>query len=77
MVTFRNIHNWTWQGMEKDVEGTAFKALKPGGILGVEEHRNNDPRLRAEGSRAKAYVGDYGGGEDDRVGGFQATSASR
>ena len=43
VVTFRNIHNWVWAGTEKEVLAAAFRALKPGGILGVEEHRNNDP----------------------------------
>jgi predicted methyltransferase len=43
VVTFRNIHNWVWAGIEKEVLAAAFRALKPGGILGVEEHRNNDP----------------------------------
>jgi predicted methyltransferase len=43
VVTFRNIHNWVWAGIEKDVLAAAFRALKPGGILGVEEHRNNNP----------------------------------
>jgi predicted methyltransferase len=45
VVTFRNIHNWVWAGIEKDVLAAAFRALKPGGILGVEEHRNNDPQF--------------------------------
>jgi predicted methyltransferase len=44
VVTFRNIHNWVWSGYEKDVFAAAFRALKPGGILGVEEHRNNNPK---------------------------------
>jgi len=57
VVTFRNIHNWTWQGMEKDVFAAAFKALKPGGILGVEEHRNNDPSYEPK-EPGKAYVGE-------------------
>ena len=57
VVTFRNIHNWTWQGMEKDVFAAAFRALKPGGILGVEEHRNNDPGFEPK-ERGKAYVGE-------------------
>jgi predicted methyltransferase len=45
VVTFRNIHNWVWAGIEKDVLAAAFRALKPGGILGVVEHRNNDPHF--------------------------------
>jgi predicted methyltransferase len=57
VVTFRNIHNWTWQGMEKDVFAAAFRALKPGGILGVEEHRNNDPNFEPK-ERGQAYVGE-------------------
>ena len=57
VVTFRNIHNWAWAGMEKDVFAAAFRALKPGGILGVEEHRNNDPDF-APHKPGEAYVGE-------------------
>jgi predicted methyltransferase len=56
VVTFRNIHNWVWSGTEKDVFAAAFRALKPGGVLGVEEHRNNDPQ--AKPGRGQAYVGE-------------------
>jgi len=39
VLTFRNVHNW----MARDQAATAFqamyKALKPGGVLGVVEHR--------------------------------------
>ena len=56
VVTFRNIHNWVWAGDEKQVFEAAFRALKPGGILGVEEHRANDPK--AEPKRGEAYVGE-------------------
>ncbi|CAB3792449.1 class I SAM-dependent methyltransferase [Paraburkholderia fynbosensis] len=39
VLTFRNIHNWIKDG-EIDANLRAFyAALKPGGILGVEEHR--------------------------------------
>ena len=57
VVTFRNIHNWAWQGMEKDVFAAAYRALKPGGILGVEEHRNNDPSYEPT-KPGEAYVGE-------------------
>jgi predicted methyltransferase len=52
IVTFRNIHNW----MASDSAGAAFatmyKALKPGGVLGVVEHRGNaslaqDPKAKS------------------------------
>jgi predicted methyltransferase len=44
VVTFRNIHNWMWQPGAVDKYMADFAAaLKPGGVLGVEEHRA-DPR---------------------------------
>lgn len=39
VVTFRNVHNWMSKGNERAVFEAFFKALKPGGILGIEEHR--------------------------------------
>lgn len=56
VLTFRNIHNWVASGTEKDVFAAAFRALKPGGILGVEEHRSNDPQAKPK--RGEAYVGE-------------------
>jgi predicted methyltransferase len=57
VVTFRNIHNWAWAGMEKDVFAAAFRALKPGGTLGVEEHRNDDANFVPK-TPGQAYVGE-------------------
>jgi predicted methyltransferase len=39
VLTFRNIHNWVAAGYDQKVYEAAFKALKPKGIFGVEEHR--------------------------------------
>lgn len=39
VLTFRNVHNWIASGQADAVFGAMFKALKPGGILGVVEHR--------------------------------------
>ena len=41
VLTFRNIHNWTGDGDDKLKETFAqvFKALKPGGVFGVVDHR--------------------------------------
>lgn len=39
VVTFRNVHNWMKSKSEQDAFNSFFKALKPGGILGVVEHR--------------------------------------
>lgn len=44
VLTFRNIHNWMWQPNMLEKAMADFAAvLKPGGVLGVEEHRA-DPR---------------------------------
>lgn len=39
VVTFRNVHNWMSQGTAEQAFASFYKTLKPGGILGVEEHR--------------------------------------
>lgn len=46
VLTFRNLHNWMDGGYAEEALAAAFKALKPGGILGMEEHRgrNDQPQ---------------------------------
>ncbi len=44
VLTFRNLHNWMEGGYAPQVLAACFKALKPGGILGLEEHRGRDDR---------------------------------
>lgn len=44
VLTFRNVHNWTMQDYGADVFAAMFAALKPGGVLGVVEHRG-EPKL--------------------------------
>jgi predicted methyltransferase len=39
IITARNVHNWMRQGTADAVFANLYKALKPGGVLGVEEHR--------------------------------------
>jgi predicted methyltransferase len=39
VLTFRNVHNWMAAGTVDQVFTSFFTALKPGGVLGVEEHR--------------------------------------
>ncbi|GEB69981.1 O-methyltransferase [Pseudoalteromonas carrageenovora] len=65
VLTFRNVHNWY---MGKDTEGalSAFKsfytALKPGGTLGVVEHRLDESRAdedqKSTGYMKQSYVVD-------------------
>ena len=52
VVTFRNIHNWMAQDFAGQAFATLYKALKPGGVLGVVEHRGNpatvqDPKAKS------------------------------
>ncbi|MDX2222336.1 MAG: methyltransferase [Rhodospirillaceae bacterium] len=39
VLTFRNIHNWMTRGYAEAMYASFFAALKPGGYLGVVEHR--------------------------------------
>src|SRR3954452_11090881 len=39
VITSRNVHNWMGAGFADEAFGAFYKALKPGGILSVEEHR--------------------------------------
>lgn len=41
VLTFRNVHNWAADGesVSKAVFQSMYDALKPGGVLGVEDHR--------------------------------------
>lgn len=55
VVTFRNIHNWVSAGYDQQVYAAAYKALKPGGILGIEEHRA-EPGISLQDSIKTGYV---------------------
>jgi predicted methyltransferase len=39
VLTFRNVHNWMNAGNDQAILAAAHKALKPGGVLGIVEHR--------------------------------------
>ena len=39
VITSRNVHNWMGAGFADQAFAAFYKALKPGGILSVEEHR--------------------------------------
>jgi predicted methyltransferase len=39
ILTFRNLHNWLKQGTAAEALAAFYRALKPGGILGIEDHR--------------------------------------
>ena len=48
VLTFRNVHNWMAAGNEQAQFDAFFKALKPGGVLGVVEHRARPGTSRDE-----------------------------
>jgi predicted methyltransferase len=60
VLFLRNIHNWMAAGIVDKAFRDAFNALKPGGLLGVEEHRADPggvPDLLAkDGYVQQAYV---------------------
>jgi len=48
VLTFRNLHNWMNLGYAKQAFEAMNRALKPGGILGVVEHRADPGKPRDE-----------------------------
>jgi len=60
VLTFRNVHNWIKSDQALQVFEAMYLALKPGGILGVVEHRNSaltkqDPKAQS-GYVTEAYI---------------------
>lgn len=39
VLTFRNVHNWVMDGTEAQMFEAFYEVLKPGGVLGVVDHR--------------------------------------
>lgn len=44
VLTFRNLHNWMGDGFADEALAASYKALKAGGILGIEEHRGRNDK---------------------------------
>jgi len=55
IVTFRNIHNWMARDEAAAAFATMYRALKPGGVLGVAEHRGN-PAVPQDPHAKSGYV---------------------
>ena len=55
VLTFRNTHGWVGAGIAEDVYAEFARVLKPGGILGVVQHRAADGTDPAE-TRKAGYV---------------------
>lgn len=54
VVTFRNVHNWMSRKGENEAFQAFFRVLKPGGVLGVVEHRGSPKKSQAK--QAGGYV---------------------
>lgn len=62
VLTFRNIHNWMANGQAQAVFDAMYRVLKPGGVLGVVEHRARsdepqDPHARSGYVREDHVIG--------------------
>ncbi len=58
VVTFRNIHGWRDDGQAAAYFAEFYRALKPGGVLGVIDHRADGADLPRDGSSGYMYTDD-------------------
>lgn len=61
VLTFRNVHNWVMGGYAPQMFAAVFEVLKPGGVLGVVDHRATagakmDETLKKSGYLPQPYV---------------------
>lgn len=73
VLTFRNLHNWGKEGVQQ-VFFDAYKALKPGGVLGVVEHRL--PKGTTENSMNRGYVSVEETVAQAKIAGFKLAASS-
>ena len=55
VLTFRNVHDWLPRGTTPDYFKAFYRALKPGGILGITDHRA-DPSQPQDPKAGNGYV---------------------
>ncbi|MCP4985017.1 MAG: class I SAM-dependent methyltransferase [Colwellia sp.] len=72
VLTFRNLHNWKDAGVEQ-VFKDAFNALKPGGVLGVVEHRLP---IGVDTEKARGYVSETNTIKQAKAAGFRFEGSS-
>ncbi len=75
VLTFRNVHNWMSGGYAAEVFAAMYTALKPGGILGLTEHRGN-PAVAQDPKAASGYVNEDHVIELAKAAGFQLLDRS-
>lgn len=75
IVTFRNTHGWVNGGLAQSIFNEFARVLKPGGILGVVQHRakdGSDPLVSAQ----SGYVSEAAVKEIAAIAGFELISSS-
>ena len=73
VLTFRNVHNWRKAGQAEGMFKGFFEVLKPGGVLGVVEHRASADVPADDGT---GYVGQQQVIAMARAAGFQLQASS-
>jgi len=60
VVSFRNVHNWHMAGFAPEAFKAFYAALKPGGMLGIVEHRlpedKPDEMMKSSGYMKVSYI---------------------
>ena len=59
VLTFRNLHNWLERGEAEGALRAFHRALKPGGVLGVVDHRGRTDRTQEAQMRSGYVREDY------------------
>jgi predicted methyltransferase len=75
VLTFRNIHNWMAAGTADQTFAAFYRVLKPGGILGIEEHRANADKPQDPQAKSGYVRQDYAIGLAEKAG-FRFVAAS-
>lgn len=75
VLTFRNVHNWMKGDYAPGVFAAMYRALRPGGILGVVEHRAK-PGTTIEMMKLSGYVTEAQVIEFARAAGFELDARS-
>lgn len=68
VLTFRNVHNWAQAGKTRAFFDSFYQALRPGGVLGVVEHRAPSGRPLEEQIESGYMTEDYVIGMAEKAG---------
>ncbi|GCE82897.1 type 12 methyltransferase [Komagataeibacter diospyri] len=75
ILTFRNLHNWMQDKDTPELLAAVHRALKPGGIFGVEDHRARPTRPQDPAAESGYVRQDYAIAQIERAG-FKLVGAS-